>query len=201
MLRDNALFISGLLQKGDSFSFAKPYQPTGYYRHLNFPTRKYKHDSNQNQWRRGVYLHWQRQFLHPMMKAMDAPSREECTAKRPRSNTPNAALALLNDPTFVEAARAFATRIIKEKPGTPEERVQFAWRLALSRKASPDEAALLVKLFNESKKGFSNQEGEAKKLLGIGLAPLDSSIDPSELASWTMVSRAILNLGEATIRN
>jgi hypothetical protein len=201
MLRDNALFISGLLQQGDSFSFAKPYQPAGYYRHLNFPTRKYKHDSNQNQWRRGVYLHWQRQFLHPMMKAMDAPSREECTAKRPRSNTPNAALALLNDPTFVEAARAFATRIIKEKPGTPEERVQFAWRVALSRKASPDEAALLVKLFNESKKEFTNQEGEAQKLLGIGLAPLDSSIDPSELASWTMVSRAILNLGEATIRN
>jgi hypothetical protein len=201
MIRDNALFVSGLLQQGDSFNSAKPYQPAGYYRHLNFPGRRYKHDSDKNQWRRGVYLHWQRQFLHPMMKAMDAPSREECTAKRPRSNTPNAALALLNDPTFVEAARAFATRIIKEERGTPEERVQFAWRTVLSRQARPDEVALLLGLLKESEREYADHPEEAKKLLGVGLAPLDSSIDPSELASWTMVSRAILNLGEATIRN
>jgi hypothetical protein len=201
MIRDNALFVSGLLQQGDSFNSAKPYQPAGYYRHLNFPGRRYKHDSDKNQWRRGVYLHWQRQFLHPMMKAMDAPSREECTAKRPRSNTPNAALALLNDPTFVEAARAFATRIIKEERGAPEERVQFAWRTVLSREARPDEVALLIGLLKESEREYADHPEEAKKLLGVGLAPLDSSIDPSELASWTMVSRAILNLGEATIRN
>ena len=201
MIRDNALFVSGLLQQGDSFNSAKPYQPAGYYRHLNFPGRRYKHDSDKNQWRRGVYLHWQRQFLHPMMKAMDAPSREECTAKRPRSNTPNAALALLNDPTFVEAARALAARIIKEKTGTPEERVQFAWRTVLSREARPDEVVLLLVLLKESEREYADHPEEAKKLLGVGLAPLDSSIDPSELASWTMVSRAILNLGETTIRN
>jgi len=201
MIRDNALFVSGLLQEGDAFNFSKPYQPVGYYRHLNFPKRSYRHDSNANQWRRGVYMHWQRQFLHPMMKAMDAPSREECTAKRPRSNTPNAALALLNDPTFVEAARAFAARIIKEKKGTPEERVQFAWKTVLSREAKADEVALLVGLFKESAKEYAAHPEEAKKLLQVGLAPGDPEVDPLQLASWTIVSRAILNLGETTIRN
>ena len=122
-------------------------------------------------------------------------------AKRPRSNTPNAALALLNDPTFVEAARALATRIIKEKTGTLEERIQFAWLTVLSRKAKADEVALLVGLFKESAKEYADQPERAKELLKVGLAPADASLDPSELASWTMVSRAILNLGETTIRN
>ena len=114
MVRDNALAISGLLVLDQGGLPAKPYQPEGYYRHLNFPTRKYVAHLDERQWRRGLYVHWQRQFLHPMMKAMDAPSREECTAQRPRSNTPTAALVLLNDPTFVEAARAFAARILTE---------------------------------------------------------------------------------------
>ncbi|MEK6233941.1 MAG: DUF1549 and DUF1553 domain-containing protein, partial [Planctomycetales bacterium] len=107
-VRDAALSVSGLLVLDYGGASVKPYQPANYYRHLNFPTRKYSHHTDQRQWRRGVYMHWQRQFLHPMLRAMDAPSREECTAVRPRSNTPLAALTLLNDPTFVEAARAFA---------------------------------------------------------------------------------------------
>ena len=83
---------------------AKPYQPVGYYLPLNFPRRAYKADMNANQYRRAVYVHWQRQFLHPMFRAFDAPTREECTAQRPVSNTPLAALTLMNDPTFVAAA-------------------------------------------------------------------------------------------------
>lgn len=95
-IRDNALSVSGLLvNKLDGLS-AKPYQPAGYYKHLNFPTRTYKPDTDENQYRRGVYTHWQRTFLHPSMLAFDAPSREECVAPRPVSNTPSAALALLN---------------------------------------------------------------------------------------------------------
>jgi hypothetical protein len=84
----------------------KPYQPKGYYQHLNFPTRTYKPDAGSNQYRRGIYTHWQRIFLHPMLKAFDAPSREEGSAERPVSNTPLAALTLLNDPSFIEAAHA-----------------------------------------------------------------------------------------------
>ena len=156
-------------------TFPNPTNPRVITVHLNFPKRSYRHDTNANQWRRAVYMHWQRQFLHPMMKAMDAPSREECLAKRPRSNTPNAALALLNDPTFVEAARALATRIIKEKTGTLEERIQFAWLTVLSRKAKADEVALLVGLFKESAIEYADQPERAKELLKVGLAPADAS--------------------------
>ena len=88
MIRDNALAISGLLVRDLGGPSVKPYQPTGYYSHLNFPTRKYQHQTGQGQWRRGLYVHWQRQFLHPMLRAFDAPTREECTAQRPISNTP-----------------------------------------------------------------------------------------------------------------
>ena len=105
MIRDNALAISGLLVPDIGGDSVKPYQPSGYYHHLNFPPRKYQQHSDERIYRRSVYIHWQRQFLHPMLKAFDAPSREECTAERPQSNTPVAALNLLNDPTFVEAAR------------------------------------------------------------------------------------------------
>ena len=113
MIRDNALAVSGLLVRNVGGRSAKPYQPAGLYRHLNFPARKYQHDTGADQYRRGLYTHWQRQFLHPAMKAFDAPSREECTAERPRSNTPLAALVLLNDPSYVEAARMFAQRTIR----------------------------------------------------------------------------------------
>ncbi|MCA9058640.1 MAG: PSD1 domain-containing protein, partial [Planctomycetaceae bacterium] len=88
MIRDNALAVSGLLVRQVGGPSARPYQPVGYYRHLNFPTRTYVASPDEQQWRRGVYMHWQRQFLHPMLKAFDAPTREECTARRPRSNTP-----------------------------------------------------------------------------------------------------------------
>ena len=111
-VRDGALKISDLLNDeklgGES---VKPYQPKGYYQHLNFPTRTYQPDTGSDQYRRGVYTHWQRIFLHPMLKAFDAPSREEGNAERPVSNTPLAALTLLNDPSFIEAARAFGERI------------------------------------------------------------------------------------------
>ena len=92
---------------------AKPYQPAGYYAHLNFPQREYVEDEGANLFRRSVYTHWQRQYLHPMLKAFDAPSREECTAQRQRQHA-RRRLVLLNDPEFVEAARVFADRTIHE---------------------------------------------------------------------------------------
>ena len=111
-IRDNALSVSGLLVNKIGGPSVKPYQPSGYWENLNFPRRTYKADSGQNQYRRGLYTHWQRQFLHPALIAFDAPSREECTANRPRSNTPLAALVMLNDPTQVESARALAQKIL-----------------------------------------------------------------------------------------
>ena len=146
MIRDNALVVSGLLVDELGGASVKPYQPVGYYRHLNFPQRKYSHHADTRQWRRGVYVHWQRQFLHPMLKAFDAPSREECTAERPRSNTPTAALVLLNDPTFVEAARVFAERIVRKGGTDMASRLKFAYREALSREPTPAEMDVLSQL-------------------------------------------------------
>src|SRR5204863_4474616 len=135
--RDSALSYSGLLVRTLGGPSARPYQPEGYYEYLNFPKRTYKHDTGPSQYRRGVYTHWQRQYLHPMLKAFDAPSREECTAQRPVSNTPLAALVLLNDPTFIEAARLLAQHTLADGGKSDADRVAFAFRQATSRR--PDE--------------------------------------------------------------
>ena len=193
MVRDNALAISGLLNRDIGGPSVKPYQPAGYYRHLNFPTRKYKPNTDERQWRRGLYVHWQRQFLHPMLKAFDAPSREECTAQRPRSNTPLAALTLLNDPTFVEAAAAFAKRIaaISTKEAKSDEfKLAWAFHEAVSRTPTAAELQVLQKLLNENRKLSASERSK----------PASPSAR-SELTAWTAVCRAILNLAETNTRN
>jgi hypothetical protein len=111
-VRDNALAIAGLIDLEVGGPSAHPYQPGGYYANLQFPDRDYVADRDERQYRRGVYMHWQRTFLHPMLANFDAPSREECTATRPVANTPQQALTLLNDPTFVEAARVLARQLL-----------------------------------------------------------------------------------------
>ncbi|MDA0587234.1 MAG: PSD1 and planctomycete cytochrome C domain-containing protein [Planctomycetota bacterium] len=201
MVRDNALAVSGLLVQQIGGASVKPYQPAGYYRHLNFPTRTYSHHTDVRQWRRGLYVHWQRQFLHPMMKAFDGPRREECTAQRAKSNTPLAALTLLNDPTFVEAARAFATRILDAGGSSDDERLDVAFRLALSRKPDEFESQILTRLLAESRKGFSASKESAQQLVSTGQAPVDNTHSAAELAAWTTVARAILNLNETNTRN
>ena len=173
-VRDNALAISGLLVREIGGPSVKPYQPAGYYRHLNFPTRKYTHHTDKRQWRRGLYVHWQRQFLHPMLKAFDAPRREECTAQRSRSNTPLAALVLLNDPTFVEAAKFFAQRILKEGGSSTDSRLAFAFRQAVSREPDDFERKTLKQLF--------------------------TTPETRDEQEWTTVARAILNLAETNLR-
>jgi hypothetical protein len=200
-VRDSTLMISGLLVDQLGGQTAKPYQPAGYYRHLNFPEREYESDLDEGQWRRGVYMHWQRQYLHPMLKAFDAPSREECTAQRPRSNTPLAALVLLNDPTFIEAARSFATRILTEADQTPDARLDFAFRQVVSRTANDQERAALKKLLDQSRSEFANNKDGARKLLSIGLKPVPDGVNQQELATWTVVARAILSLNEALTRS
>jgi len=201
MIRDNALAISGLLVLDYGGASAKPYQPAGYYRHLNFPVRKYEMHNDRRQWRRGVYVHWQRQFLHPMLKAFDAPRREECTAQRPHSNTPLAALALLNDPTFVESARVFATKILSEGGDSTTERLQFAFRSAVSREPDAFETETLTQLLSSTAKQYQSDPQAAQKLLEVGLTPASESFEPAEIAAWTAVARALLNMSETITRN
>jgi hypothetical protein len=200
-IRDNALSVSGLLVPRLGGPSVRPYQPAGYYDPLNFPKRTYKEEFGEGQYRRGLYVHWQRQYLHPMLKAFDAPSREECTNQRPQSNTPLAALVLLNDPTFVEAARVLAARVVNEGGETDAERVAWAWRAVLSRKPNEREVAALTRLYQQNRKQYDADPAAAKKLLRVGLAPAPKDLDAAELAAWTAVARALLNLNETITRN
>src|SRR5262245_20372615 len=182
MVRDNALAISGLLVLDVGGGPVKPYQPAGFYRHLNFPARVYKADTDARQWRRGVYTHWQRQYLHPMFKAFDAPTREECTAQRPRSNTPLAALVLLNDPTFVECARMFAQRVLAKGGATDAERLVFAFRETTSRAPDEVERGVLLKLLEKNRVASKADPKAAAELVKIGLSPVPKDADLPEIA-------------------
>jgi hypothetical protein len=204
MVRDNALAVSGLLVRDVGGPSVKPYQPEGYYRHLNFPTRKYVADTNTGQWRRGLYVHWQRQFLHPMLKAFDAPRREECTAQRTRSNTPLASLTLLNDPTFVEAARALAQHVLATVPSVEDadrQRLDVAFRRAVSRSPDASERAVLLTLLSANRTRFNTDVEAASSLTSVGLSSNEPTENVAEFAAWTLVARAILNLSETNTRN
>lgn len=201
MIRDNYLAVSGLLVESVGGGRIKPYQPAGYYQHMNFPVRRYSSNTDDRQWRRGVYFHWQRQFLHPMLKAFDAPTREECTAQRPVSNTPLAALTLLNDPSSVEAARVFAQHILDQQGKTDAQRLGFAFRRAFSRTPADAEIKLMTALLQDQRKHYKANPEEAKKLVAAGLAPRSASLDVAELAAWTSVARTIFNTDEFITRD
>lgn len=200
-LRDNALSVSGLLVQKLGGPSVKPYQPAGYWENLNFPVREWINDKDTNQWRRGLYTWWQRSYLHPAFMALDAPSREECTAERIRSNIPQQALVLLNDPTYVEAARAFAARIVAEGGADTDDRLAWAWHQATQREAKPDELALLAKLYEEHKQSFAQDTAGRGTLLNTGYSPVPKDIEPSELAAWTSIARVLLNLHETITRS
>jgi hypothetical protein len=200
MVRDNALALSGLLVGKVGGPSVKPYQPAGYWAALNFPPREWQSDKGEGLYRRGLYTHWQRTFPHPSLLAFDAPSREECCVDRPRSNIPQQALVLLNDPTYVEAARVFAERILKEGGAGVEDRIRWAFGCALSRQPRDEEVKVLAALYAKHAREYTQDAESARKLLGTGDHPLPEDADVAELAAWTSVARAILNLHETITR-
>lgn len=177
-VRDNALAIAGLLRADEiGGPSILPYQAEDYWANLNFPERKYISTTGPDQYRRGLYVHWQRTFIHPMMAAFDAPSREECAVDRFQSNSPQQALALLNDPSFVEAAKALAARINAELPNSSDaEKIERGYLLALSRKPSDQEKTNLIAFLEKLRKE-------------------DPKVDAME-----QLSRVILNLHETITR-
>ncbi|MEO0795568.1 MAG: PSD1 and planctomycete cytochrome C domain-containing protein [Verrucomicrobiota bacterium] len=199
LIRDNALSASGLLVDRIGGASVKPYQPEGYYEHLNFPRRTYESDLNENQYRRGVYMHWQRTFLHPMLVAFDAPGRDECAVDRPLSNTPLQALNLLNDPTFLEAAKALAEQVYQVSD-RDSDRIHSAFVRVLAREPSEQEETLLRDLLLVEQERFSAAPNAAKEFLGIGQHQIDASLPATELAAWMSVCRAVLNLNETITR-
>ena len=201
LIRDNALAISGLLAADIGGPSIKPYQPDGYWENLNFPMRAYVADAGTSQYRRGLYIWWQRSFLHPSLLAFDAPSREECTADRGRSNIPQQALVLLNDPSYVENYRVLAARILLEQPGTVELRITWAFQQVLQRNPGESEMKTLRELLDRQLTDYRNEKGAAELLLKTGLAPVSDAVDLSELAAWTHVARVLLNLHETITRS
>jgi len=201
MVRDNVLSVSDLLVRTVGGSSVKPKQPTGYYRHLNFPKRVYAPHLDQRQYQRGVYVHWQRQFLHPMLKALDAPSREECTAQRARSNTPLEALVMLNDPAMINAAVAFAAALLKIEAEAPEAKIRRAFELTVSRQPDSFELSALSRLLESEIKHYRSLPEDAGKLLDTIDKNIDiESVNPQQLAAWTTLTRALLNLQETVTR-
>ncbi len=201
LVRDNALAISGLLVTKLGGASVKPYQPPGYFAYLNFPAREWQNDAGENLYRRGLYTHWQRQYLHPSLLAFDAPNREECTADRARSNTPLQSLVLLNDPSYVEAARAFAENILRSGGSTARDKLDWAFRRAASRPIKPAEADILERLLQSHLDEYKSEAAAANELLTVGAKPSPTDLDKAELAAWTSIARTILNLHETITRN
>ena len=199
-VRDNALAISGLLSPKIGGPSVKPYQPEGYWDFLNFPKRQYVPDQGEDQYRRGLYTYWQRTLFHPSLQAFDAPSREESCPERARSNTPLQALVLLNDPTYVEAARVFAARVLQQGGKTDAERIAAAVRLALARKPSAGETRILLALLEKHRQEYRRDEQAARALAEVGQAKPPSDLPAVELAAWTSVARTVLNLHETITR-
>jgi hypothetical protein len=200
MVRDTALSTSGLLSKKFGGPSVKPYQPAGYWEFLNFPRREWAADRGEDQYRRGLYTFWQRTLLHPSLMAFDACSREESVPERPRSNTPLQALALLNDPTYVEAARVLAAKAMREGGSTAPDRLTFAFRQALQRPPQPEEVKRLVALYEEHRKQYQANAAAANALLHVGDAAVPSDLAAPELAAWTSITRVLLNLHETITR-
>jgi hypothetical protein len=197
-LRDSALAIAGILNDrigGPSFM---PYQPADFYKGRN-EEWPWKASDGAEQYRRGVYAFWRRNALHPMFALLDAPPREECTVSRPITNTPLQALVTLNDPTFVEAARVFAQKIMVQET-EHEARLRYAFRRATCRTPSEAELAVLRSRYRRQLERFRGDDDAASKLVNIGQYPRDATLDVAEHAAWTAVANMLLNLDEVLTR-
>jgi hypothetical protein len=201
VVHDIALSVSGLLVEKFGGPSVKPYQPELYWSALNFPKRDYSPSHGDDLYRRGVYIYWQRTFLHPSLAAFDASTREECTVNRVNSNTPLQALVLLNDPIFVEAARVFAQNTLKKGGPNLNARIDWAFMQALGRTPTPNERQILANLYMKSLEDFRADPQRATELLQVGEAPVARDLRPADLAAMTMVTRAIVNLHETITRN
>ena len=198
-IRDNALAVSGLLVRKIGGPSVKPYQPEGLWHavgYTNSNTANFTQDHGEKLYRRSMYIFWKRTAPPPTMATFDAPSREACTVRRERTNTPLQALVLMNDTQFVEAARKFGERILNEGGKTTEDRITFAFRSCTARRPSKEELAVIKQLFQSHLVEYRKNTAAAMKLLSVGESPRDKKLDAAELAAWTMVANLVLNLDE-----
>lgn len=199
VIRDSVLSISGLLVEREGGKSVKPYQPEGVWEAVAFVgsnTREFKQDSGESLYRRSLYTFWKRTSPPPLLATFDAPSRENCTVRRPRTNTPLQALALMNDKQYVEAARKLGARMMKEGGSTPQERLTYGFRLTTARTPTAKEMDVLQRTLQKQLQTFGADKAAADKLLAYGDSPKIMDLDSGEHAAWTMVANLLINLDE-----
>jgi hypothetical protein len=196
-IRDNALAISGLLSERLGGPSVKPYQPAGLWEDVTVERRgRYVAEKGEGLYRRSMYTFWKRTCPPPNLMTFDAPNREVCVARRAITNTPLQALVLLNDPTYVEAARKLAERMIRDGGDGMAKRISVGFELAIGREANAEEQRILSPIVTEALTRFKADPAAAKKLLAIGDSGPDAKLDVVELAAWSLVASTILNLDE-----
>lgn len=204
VLRDQALFHSGLLVSKIGGKGVKPYQPENIWEPVGFGnsnTRYYTQDTGEALYRRSLYTFLKRTAPPPFMSTFDAPNREQSCTVRGRSNTPLQALQLMNDIQHVEAARNFAQRILKEGGANDDARIRWAWRTVTARLPEPGELAVVLNAMQQHRNRYDSDATAAKELIGYGESKADASADPAELAAYTLVANLLFNLDEVVVKN
>lgn len=199
MVRDQALAASGLLVEQLGGPSVKPYQPAGLWKELS-GGEDYQRDKGDKLYRRSLYTFWKRASPPPGMMTFDSAGREACTVRESRTNTPLQALTLMNDETYVEAARKIAERMLREGGATEQERISHGFLLLLARPASRGELDVLTQTLHRQRDRFETNPAEALKLLAQGDSPRDERMKTTELAAYTLVASTILNLDEAVTK-
>jgi hypothetical protein len=202
VVRDSALFVSGLLNLKLGGKGVKPYQPENIWEPIGFGgsnTRNYLQDKGESLYRRSLYTFWKRTAPPPNMTNFDAPNRESYCLRRERSNTPLQALNLMNDVQFVEAARNFAQSLLA-MPATIDSKINKAFRTVTSRYPSAHEVEIMRSALNQHLNDYRARPEAAKLELSFGESKVDVKLDPIELAAWTMVANLLLNLDESVTK-
>lgn len=203
-IRDQALFVSGLLNPAMGGRGVRPYQPPGIWEAVAYTTSntaKYTQDHGDALYRRSLYLFWKRTAPPPSMTIFDAPSRESSCPRRERSNTPLQALLLMNDITYVECARNLAARMLTEGGSQPTQRLRHGFRLATARYPETRELTVLKQSLDRNLARYQRDPEAAKKLISAGESPVPAALNPVELAAYTLVANVILNLDETITKN
>jgi len=198
VIRDSALFASGLLSTRVGGPSVFPYHPTGLWQEINNRpgySRTYKQDSGEKLYRRSMYTFWKRTVPPPSMAAFDAPEREYCQISRSRTNTPLQAFVMLHDPQFVEAARHLAGRMLASADDDTV-RIREGFQRCHTRQPTPQESRVLLAELNARREQYKAAPESAEQLLAVGESEVDSSLPPAELAAWTSVARVMMNLSE-----
>ena len=201
VIRDQALFFAGLLDTKMGGYPVKPYQPDGVWKavaYVGSNTEEFRRDRGNALYRRSVYTFVKRSAMSPSMSIFDAPSRQSTSPVRERTNTPLQALVLMNDEQFVEAAKVLAQRLLDEDR---DDKFQGLFRQVLGRNATPTELSILQNTYDSAHESFISDREAAEKLLKVGEFRSDNSLDPVELAAWTVLAHQVLNLDEVITKN